>query len=378
MASPVTRSLIVLLFVGAATGPVRSQQAGAVVSPEIMADNRATFRVRAPNAKDVLLALEGTGRIPLVSDGSGVWSVTTPPLQPDYYAYSFIVDGVAIVDPANPVTRPNLLNQQSVVYIPGASPLPWETRPVPRGTIHHHFYRSRVAGDERDFYVYTPPGYDARARKRYPVLYLQHGYSGDARGWLAGGPANVILDNLIADGRAEPMLLVMSLGYGLPNFVRRGDPDLRVLKDNYDRFKEALLTEVIPLVERHYRVATDRNSRAMAGLSMGGAEALYVGLNTLDRFAWVGSFSAGGMLEDYAATFPALSGEANRQLRLLWIACGTDDPLVGANRKFREWLMSQGVDFTAIETPGMHTWMVWRRNLIAFVPLLFKPVSSKR
>jgi enterochelin esterase-like enzyme len=204
------------------------------------------------------------------------------------------------------------------------------------------------------------------------VLYLQHGYSGDARGWLVGGPANVILDSLIADGKAKPMLLVMSLGYGAPGIVRRAGPDLSLLKRNYDGFRDALLTEVIPEVEKSYRVAKDRDSRALAGLSMGGAESLYVGLNAVNVFSWIGFFSAGGMLDDHNAAYPALDSKVNAKLRLLWIACGTEDPLIEANRKFREWLTSKGVKFTAIETPGMHTWAVWRRNLVAFVPLLFR------
>jgi len=366
------RRLLLSLLVAALSGWTQAPQVPPpIVSPDVLPGNRVVFRFRAPNAKAVLLAREGAGRVPMEKDTQGVWSITTGPLEPDYYAYSFIVDGVALIDPMNPVTRPNLLNTQSVVHVPGAAPLSWETNHVPHGAVHHHFYRSQAVGDERDFFVYTPPAYDARATKLYPVLYLQHGYSGDAQGWL-NGPANVILDNLIAEGKAKPMLLVMSLGYGVPEFVQRGSPDLSLLKRNYDGFRDALLTEVIPDVEKSYRVAKDRNSRALAGLSMGGAESLYVGLNAVTMFAWIGSFSAGGMLEDYNATYPALDSKVNDRLRLLWIACGTDDPLIDANRKFREWLTSRGVKFTAIETPGMHTWMVWRRNLAAFAPLLFR------
>jgi enterochelin esterase-like enzyme len=347
-------------------------QPSPIASPEVLLDNRVTFRFRAPNAKDVLLAREGAQRIPMKKDDQGVWVVTTGPLEPDYYAYSFIADGVSLTDPMNSLLRPNLLNMQSVLHVPGPASLPWETYHVPHGTVHHHFYRSQVAGDERDFFVYTPPGYDARAHKLYPVLYLQHGYSGDARGVLVGAPANVILDNLIAEGKAKPMLLVMSLGYGVPGFVQRSGPDLGLIKRNYDGFRDALLTEVIPEVEKNYRVAKDRDSRALAGVSMGGAESLYVGLNAVNTFAWIGSFSAGGMLDDYQAAYPALDSKANAKLRLLWIACGTEDPLIDANRKFRDWLTSKGVQFTAIETPGRHTWMVWRRNLVAFAPLLFR------
>ena len=184
-------------------------------------------------------------------------------------------------------------------------------------------------GDERDFYVYTPPGYDPRAKRTYPVLYLLHGFSDDASGWTAVGRANVILDNLIAQGKAKAMIIVMPLGYGAPEIVARGRgfaPELRKL--NYDRFAQALFTEVMPQVEAAYRVSKDRSSRAIAGLSMGGAESLLTGLNNLDKFAWVGAFSSGGLTEDFSAQFAGLDAKANEKLRVLWISCGTDDGLI--------------------------------------------------
>jgi len=262
-----------------------------------------------------------------------------------------------------------------MVHVPGPSTLPWDTNDVPHGVVRHHFYHSAVVGDDRDYFVYTPPGYDPASTKRYPVLYLQHGYSDGADGWTTVGRANFILDNLIAQGKAKPMLIVMALGYGAPEILRPGsgafrDPSLR--QRNMDKFGEALLTEVMPQVEQAYHVISDRNARALTGLSMGGAESLYVGLNYLDHFAWVGSFSAGGLGDDYNADFPALDSKINDQLHVLWIACGTEDHLIEPNRKFRDWLTSKGVKHTDIETPGMHTWMVWRRNLANFAPLLFQ------
>jgi enterochelin esterase family protein len=210
-------------------------------------------------------------------------------------------------------------------------------------------------------------------------LYLLHGFSDDASGWTAVGRAHVIMDNLIAQGKAKPMLVVMPLGYGapeivVPNFAGFRDPDLR--KRNYDRFRDALLSEVIPEVEKAYRVSKDRGSRAIAGLSMGGAESLFVGLNALDRFAWVGAFSSGGLSSEFDATFPKLDEKANAQLRLLWIACGTEDRLIDTNRRFRDWLKSKQIRHTGIETPGAHTWMVWRRYLAEFAPLLFQEKTS--
>ncbi len=372
-------SLFLLLLVAAAVAwsqPQPPPPAPAIsLGPEVHSDNSVTFRFRDPNAREVSLELEGAKAPPMQKDEQGVWSLTTAPLAPDFYGYSFVADGVSLIDPSNSLLKPNLLHTQSQVHVPGPASLPWEVGGVPHGVVHHHFYRSGVVGDERDFYVYTPAGYDSPAKQAYPVLYLLHGFSDDASGWTAVGRANVILDNLIAQGKAKPMIVVMPLGYGAPEIVAHGfgafaHADLR--QRNFDRFSQALLTEVIPQVEAAYRVAKDRNSRAIAGLSMGGAESLLTGLNALDRFAWIGAFSSGGLAEDFSAEFPGLDSKANQKLRVLWISCGTDDRLIDLNRKFRGWLTSKGVQHADIETAGAHTWMVWRRNLADFASLLFR------
>ena len=346
-----------------------------IISPEVHPDNRVTFRFRDPNAKSVLLRLEGQPQpIEMVKDDQGIWSTTTIPLSPDYYGYSFVADGVSLIDPSNWLLKPNLINPQSAVHVAGPASLPWEVNDVPHGEVHHHFYRSAVAGDDRDYYVYTPPAYDPK-KGPYPVLYLLHGFSDDASGWTAVGRANVILDNLIAQGRAKPMIVVMPLGYGTMEMVRRGwgvwnDTELR--NRNFSKFREALLTEVMPRVESEYAASKERAGRAIAGLSMGGAESLLTGLNALDKFAWIGAFSSGGIPDDFASDFPGLDAHANQRLLALWIACGTEDGLINANRKLRTWLKSKGVKVTEIETPGRHTWMVWRRNLAEFAALLFR------
>jgi enterochelin esterase-like enzyme len=357
------------------TEPAPAPLTAPLVSPDVHADGSATFRYRAPNAKAVELAREGTDAIEMQKDDQRIWTVTTAPLPPDYYGYSFIVDGVRSLDPLNPSLVPNLISPENSVHVPGPPALPWEVNDVPHGVIHHHFYKSVVAADDRDYYVYTPPGYDPAARKKYPILYLLHGFSDDASGWTAVGHANVILDNLIAQGKAKPMIVVMPLGYGTMEFVRLAwdawsHTELR--DRNFNNFRESLLTEIMPRVEGEYRIMKDRNSRAIAGLSMGGSESLLTGLNRLDEFAWVGAFSSGGIPEDFQKDFPSLDAKANQQLRLLWIACGTEDHLITLNRNLREWLKSKGVKATGIETPGMHTWMVWRRNLAEFAGLLFQ------
>jgi enterochelin esterase-like enzyme len=370
---------ILLLVIAAASFPARAQAPQVVRSPEVHPDHRVTFRLRAPNAKEVFLDREGAPRQPMQKDEQGIWSITTDPLEPDLYGYSFVVDGVNLFDPSNPVIKPNLLFTSSAVHVPGPASLPWEINDVPHGTVHRHFYKSGVVGDQRDFYVYTPPGYDPKASKRYPVLYLLHGYSDEANAWTAVGRAHVIMDNLIARGKAKPMLVVMPLGYGAPAIVSRGGPRAggpNLWQQNLTKFGDTLLTEVIPQVESSYRTSRDRSARAIAGLSMGGTESLLVGLNALDRFAWIGAFSSGGLSEQFDADFPALDSQSNSQLRLLWIACGTEDRLIDTSRKLREWLKSKGIQHTGIETPGAHTWMVWRRNLAAFVPLLFQGKAS--
>jgi enterochelin esterase-like enzyme len=346
-------------------------------SPEVLADGRVTFRLRAPAAALVTLALEGAPAAPMHRDDDGAWTITTAPLEPDYYGYSFVADDVAVLDPRNGSLKPNLLATQNVVHVPGPAALPWEASDVPHGVVHRHFYRSAVVGDDRDFYVYTPPGYDAAPSAAYPVLYLLHGFSDDAGAWVSVGRANVVLDNLIAQGKVTPMIVVMPLGYGAPEILAGGFAgfarDRGLLLRNFDRFRDSLVTEVVPRVEAAYRVVADRRSRAIAGLSMGGAESLYVGLNDVDRFAWVGSFSAGGLAESFGETFPRFDRPASKRLELLFVACGKDDHLVGMHRKLHDWLAARGAAHVNLETPGAHTWMVWRRNLAALAQLLFRP-----
>jgi enterochelin esterase-like enzyme len=373
------RHAILLILAVALPALGQQQPPKIVISPEVAADGRVTFRFQDPNAKEVKVSLEGRAKpLDMQKDADGLWTVTTDPLEPDYYGYTFNADGVGLMDPNNSLRKPNLLFASSEVHVPGPSSLPWETNDVPRGVVHHHFYKSQIVGDQRDYYVYTPPGYDPQSNTQYPVLYLLHGYSDDASGWTAVGRANVILDNLIAEGKAKPMLIVMTLGYGDPKIVQRTPQFAAAFRDealrqrNYDRYRDALFQEVIPAVERAYHAKSDRESRAIAGLSMGGAESLLVGLNALDRFAYIGAFSSGGLPEEFDKVFPALDAKANDQLRVFWISCGTSDFLIAANRKFHAWLESKGVKSHYVETPGMHTWMVWRRNLSNFAPMLFQ------
>ena len=365
------KSFYLLAALSLAT-PVFSQSPA---SPDVQTDGRVTFRLKAPEATNVQVQCESLKAAPMQKDDQGVWSFTTDPLEPDYYGYSFVVDGLRTIDLSNPLMKYNLLNTESEAHVPGPASLPWEVNDVPHGVLHRHFYKSAAAGDERAYFVYTPPGYKASGWKRYPVLYLLHGYSDDATAWWSVGQANIILDNLIARGQAKPMVVVMPLGYGTTNVLRLGwkSPDRDPLwQRNVDQFRPTLLDEVLPQVEKAYHVSTDRKNRAIAGLSMGGTESLTVGLTALDRFAWIGAFSSGGLNTNYAEQFPNLDARANDRLRLLWISCGKDDKLDKPNRAFVEWLKSKDIRLTWTEVPGVHSWRVWRRNLADFAPLLFR------
>ncbi len=245
--------------------------------------------------------------------------------------------------------------------------------------MHHHRYTTAsvvgLTNNQSEFYVYTPPGYEANFKKPYPVLYLLHGWSDAASGWSAVGQANMIFDNLLAQKKIQPMIVVMPLGYGDMAFVRGSFNiwgDAAAVAHNTDLFTKALLTEVIPRVESSYTVSRKREDRAIVGLSMGGLESLSVGLSNTDKFAYVGGFSSAIHNFDYPTKLATLNPKS-ANLRLLWIACGTGDNLINPNRKFIEFLKAKNMPVTPIETPGLHVWLVWRDNLANFAPLLFQP-----
>jgi enterochelin esterase-like enzyme len=342
------------------------------LSPEIHPDNTVTLRLRAPNAQKVDLVLEGA--VTAMQQGAdGLWTATTPVLAPEIYGYRFVVDGTPLLDPRNTDVRDNMLTLWSNLTIPGTPPEPWELQSIPHGIVEHHFYTSQVVlglpNNQSDYYVYTPPGYNAKSRESYPVLYLLHGYSDAADGWTQVGKANFILDSLIASGKAKPMVVVMTLGYGNMAVLKPGrTPELN--EQNYDLYQKALVTEVIPQIEANYHVSKKREDRAIAGLSMGGHESLFVGLTHPELFAWIGTFSAGLNAKAIADLPQTNAQKAN--LRLLWMACGVDDGLLKPNQTVIAALKAEGLPVTAIETPGHHQWPVWRDNLIHFAPLLFQ------
>jgi len=366
-------------FLMALVMPVRAlgQESASFNSHEVHADGKITFRYLDATAGKILLHLEGAAEaLPMEKDGAGVWSVVTPSLSPEIYGYSFEVDGQEQFDPHNLEIKDNLVSVGNLVRVPAATPQLWEARDVPHGVVQHHFYTSKVvnglADGQNDYYVYTPPGYDAKQGKRYPVLYLLHGWSDKANGWTAVGKANFIFDNLIAEAKVKPMVVVMPLGYGDMKFVLNGHggwDDNASVDRNVKLFSQALLTEILPQVESEYRVSKKRDDRAIAGLSMGGLESLTVGLTHPELFGWVAGFSS-AMGHGDEERFAGVNGKS-ANLRLLWIACGTEEFPLEPNRKFIAWLKTKDVAVTAVETPGMHTWMVWRDDLARLAPLLF-------
>ena len=354
-----------------------------IVSPEVASDGRVTLRLRAPEAEAV--QVDGFDRLKMSKDDEGVWTGVAEPLEPGVYEYRFTVDGVHVNDPSNNRVKTSFGRVgNSLVFVPGGLETP--TARIARGAVTRHFYHSEIAGDDRDYYVYTPPGYDAHRPEPYPILVLMHGLGDDASSWVEMGAANVILDNLIAQGKAEPLVMVNTLGYGFP-----GGPRSAMRDGMLRNVANQVTNEVLPLVEDRYHVAADRTKRAIAGLSMGGAEAAFTGLNNLETFAWIGSFSGAYVMwpmdaqeggggpgrrlsdESIARVFPSLDVSANERIELLWITCGDADRLVGVNRSFHEWLDARDIRHTYTETPNVgHVWPFWRDNLAELAQKLFQ------
>jgi enterochelin esterase-like enzyme len=366
------RVFAALLLSAVALAPVRGQTPARVTSPVIEADRRVTFRLMAPKATEVLLSGEFmSGSKPLEKNADGLWSITVGPLEPEIYHYNFTIDGVRSIDPGNPEvkTGSTMSTLQSTLEVRGDKPAFYDGQPVPHGDVRTHWYESKSLGTLRRVTVYLPPGYDTDPAARYPVLYLFHGANADETAWIRLGRANLILDNLLAAGKTKPFIVVMPFGYGVPPGSGYGG-------DNTARFSRDLLEDVIPFVESRYRAKAGREDRAIVGLSMGGGQALNIGLNHVERFSHVGGFSSGlGNAADFPKTYAApLAAPAaiNAQLKLLWIGCGTEDGAMARNREFAAFLTAGGIKHTFRETPGAHTWMVWRRYLHEVAPLLFR------
>src|SRR5688572_10778580 len=344
------RALLTVLLLSV-TAFVQAQQPAQppVRSPEVSADGRVTFRVRAPNASKVTVFCECLSTEPALTKGAdGVWSVTVGPIEPDIYEYHFTVDGIDNLDQRNPVvkynSRPNLI--ESVLDVPGPAPMFYDVRPVPHGTVSIKYYPSKATGTTRRAYVYTPPNYE-RSSARLPVLYLLHGADGDETAWTQFGRANLILDNLIAEKKAAPMIVVMPFAYAYPWHAGATGEKQRA------DFEKDLLTDLIPFVQSNYRVAADREHRALAGLSMGGGLTLAIGPRNLGTFSRIAVFSSGGGQnpEKTLADVAANAKQVNSQLRLFWMGMGTEDAGLASATRTSAFLKSAGITHTYKTTP---------------------------
>jgi enterochelin esterase family protein len=346
--------------------------------PLIHEENRVTFRIKAPEARSVAVrgrgALWDGGTFAMARDEAGVWSVTTPPAPPGFYYYDVVVDGFATTDPGSE-TFFGWGRQQSGIELPDPGRDFDAVKEVPHGDVRIHTYHARTTGGPRRVFVYTPPGYD-RGTRRYPVLYLQHGSGESERAWTAQGRAQFILDNLLAAQKAEPMLVVMEQGYA----VAPDQPAAPNARGN-EAFEALVVNDLVPAIDRAYRTIPRREARAIAGLSMGGGQALRIGLAHRALFASIAAMSGGaGLLVEGEAPAALLGTPAalNRELRLLWLGCGQQDGAFARTQAARTILDRAGIRHVWFETAGAHEWSVWRASLHDLAPRLFRAPAAPK
>jgi enterochelin esterase-like enzyme len=344
------------------------------VSPEIHPDRTVTVRLFAPKASEVVLMgspgiLEFTKKpLPLTRNDKGVWSLTIGPLPAGFYTYGYAIDGgLRMPDPSNPNLELRRWGPTSLFIVPGEEKAVFEDRRVPHGTVHVEFYDSPNLNTKRMVYVYTPPGYE-QSRQRYPVLYLLHGNGQIEASWVWTGRANVILDNLLAERKIVPMVVVMPYGH-VPREIKSASSAPASPGGDGATIEKELLSAVIPHVEGRYRVLTDRDHRAIGGLSMGAAQSLSIGLHNLDRFASIAAFSGGGNRAEWEKADPAM---LNQKLKVLWLGCGTDDFAYGGVKGLHELLAKKNVKHIWNESGGGHSWPNWQVYLSKYAPLLFR------
>jgi len=363
-----------LLFVGFGfAAKAQPSPRPTVVSPEVHTDNTVTFRFYAPTAKEVKLNAQfEKAPVAMTKDERGVWQVKVGPVKPDMYPYAFQVDGTQLADPVNSALFPNEGFQNSLVEITGSSPLVHTVQNVPHGTVSYRYYISAELGT-RQVVIYTPPGYETNTKTSYPVLYLLHGTTDTEETWTKVGRANIILDNLIAQGKAKPMIIVMPYGRAYP-VISKSSGSLRNW-DNLQEFKKDFFNNLMPFVEQNYRTIKDKNGRAIAGFSGGGGTTLYFGLNNTDKFAYVCGFAPGMLKNEFdrnnetAFKNPEL---VNKNLKLFWIGVGKEDGLYGVNQEFMQVLDQKKIRYESLVSDGGHTWMNCKLYLSTIAQKLFK------
>ena len=356
-----------------------------IVSPQINKDNSVTFRLVAPKAVRVhvagdFLPAEGVDpkEVPTfaeMTEKNGVWEYTTKPLASELYSYSFIVDGLKILDPSNVYINRDVASTMNIFIVGGGCGDYYKVNDVPHGTVSKVWYDSPTLNLTRRMTVYTPAGYDKNKKQKYPVFYLLHGAGGDEEAWMDLGRTSQILDNLIAQGKAEPMIVVMPYANPYPEMMLRG------LADRYDSMDTKLTTEeftksVVPFIEANYNVRTDADSRAIAGFSLGGRQTLACGLGNPDMFHYVCAFAPAIFGPEIGANFTngtyADAAKINDSLKLVWLSCGTSDFLYQSSLALEKQFNERGIEHKTMYPGGGHTWMNCRDYLIEVAKLLFK------
>lgn len=362
--------------------------------PRIYPDLRVEFQVKAPDAQKVEVQVGAEPKIAMLKGADGVWSVITPPVVPGFHYYYLTIDGITVDDPASR-TFYGVGKDSTGIEIPEKGSDYYLVKDVPHGEIREHWYHSKTTDGWRRCFIYTPPGYETDVKTRYPVLYLLHGGGEDETGWIKQGHANFILDNLIAAGKAKPMLIVMDSGYALrandpvpgpPPPGTQPDPQafMKRMVSMADIFQLVMMSELIPMIDTTYRTMADRDHRAMAGLSMGGMETFHVTFNNLDKFSYIGGFSGAGFgfvfgkntIDPKTDFNGALSDPTafSRKVHLLWLGVGTAEPerMHTGILAFHNALDQAGIKHVFYESPGTaHEWQTWRRDLNDFAPRLF-------
>ena len=355
---------------------------GAKGAPLIQGDNTVTFAIKAPDAQQVQVQLDYGEPVTMQRDTAGVWTHTTQVLPPDLYLYNYVVDGVKTLDPENVYIMRDVATVKNMFFIDGEQSRLYQAQDVPHGNVSAVWYDSPRVGKKRRMMIYTPAGYE-QGKTRYPVFYLLHGSGGDETVWLHQGQAAQVLDNLIASGKAVPMIVVMPNGnvdeHAAPGSDQRG---LVTPTFNHKQWMEgsfeSSFADIMNYVEKHYRTLKNKKSRAIAGLSMGGFHSLYISANQPRDFGYVGLFSAairpmrGVESPIYDNLEEKLAEQFKQGVNLYWIGIGNDDFLYQPNKQYRALLDGKGYPYTYVESKGGHEWRNWRLYLTQFVPLLFK------
>jgi enterochelin esterase family protein len=364
--------------------------------PRVDGAGRVELRIKAPDATKVRVSFWSGPKVDLVKQPDGQWTVTTPPLVPGLHYYMFNVDGAEVADLGSHAFFGGG-KHASAVEVPEAGSTYYSIQPVPHGAVREVWYDSKVTGTWRHALVYLPPGYDEQTKRRYPVLYLQHGGGEDETGWIRQGRANFILDNLIAAGSTQPMIVVMAYGYArragqpIPDLAGKppGSPErTKAMLDMASAFEADVTEALIPFVDSTFRTMADRDHRGMAGLSMGGMQTFHVTLRHLDLFSYIGGFSGagapqmlGGEKLDARTAYNGAFADPEafaKKVRLLWLGVGTDEPerMRDGIRGLHASLTEAKIPHVYWESPGTdHEWQTWRRDLKDFAPRLFKPAA---